>query len=85
VPRRSSDFRLEKLDDEFLLFHPAKAQLLYCNETASLIWQLCDGAHCSSEIISILIEAYPETARAISADVEETLKQFLEYGAIAYA
>ena len=42
-PLRNQDFRLEKMDDELLLFNPKSTNILYLNETASLIWQLCDG------------------------------------------
>ena len=78
------DYRLEKMDDELLLFHPAQTKILYCNESASLIWQLCDGTHTIEEIISILLDAYPDAADVIANDVDATLKQFLEHGAIEY-
>ncbi len=78
------DYRLEKMDDEFLLFDPAQTKILYCNETASLIWQLCDGTRTAQEIITTLSEAYPDAADVIARDVGATLKQFLEHGAIEY-
>jgi hypothetical protein len=83
-PRRMPEYRLEKMDDEMLLLNPAKTKILYCNDTASLIWQLCDGTHSTPEIAAILIDAYPEAADVIAADVEATLKQFLEQAAIEY-
>ena len=72
------------MDDELLLFHPAQTKVLYCNETASLIWQLCDGTHSASEIAALLAEAYPESADAISGDVAATLQRFLKHGALEY-
>lgn len=83
-PRRMSDYRLEKMDEEFLLFDPAQTKILYCNETASLIWQLCDGSRTAQEIIATLSEAYPDAADVIANDVDATLKLFLENGAIEY-
>lgn len=83
-PRRMSDYRLEKMDEEFLLFDPAQTKILYCNETASLIWQLCDGSRTAQEIIVTLSEAYPDAADVIANDVDATLKLFLENGAIEY-
>ncbi len=83
-PRRKPDYRLEKMDDELLLFNPAETKILYCNESASLIWQLCDGTHSASEIVAILTEAYPEAADVIAADVDATLAKFLEQAAIEY-
>ena len=83
-PRRIADYRLEQLDNELLLFHPAQSKVLYCNETASLIWQLCDGQHSTQEIITLLSDSYPESASEIANDVETTLKQFHAQGAIEY-
>lgn len=83
-PRRMPDYRLEKMDDELLLFHPAQTKILYFNESASLIWQLCDGTHSAPEITAILVEAYPDAADAISGDVDTTLNLFHEHGAIEY-
>jgi len=83
-PRRVADYRLEQMDNELLLFHPAQSKVLYCNETASLIWQLCDGRHNTQEIIKLLADSYPESASEIANDVEATLKQFHAHGAIEY-
>lgn len=83
-PRRKPDYRLEMLDDELLLYHAAQTRILYCNESASTIWQLCDGQRTSQEITAILSAAYPEAADRIADDVEETLQQFLQHGAIEF-
>lgn len=83
-PRRKADYRLEKIDDELLLYHPGETKILYCNQTASLIWELCDGQRTVGEIIAALSEAFPEAAESIPADVEATLGQFLEHGAIEW-
>lgn len=83
-PKQRPDFRLEPLDGELLLYHPGQTQIMYCNDTASLVWQLCNGQHSVPEIIKLLSEAYPEAADAIAADVESTLQQFAEHGAIEF-
>ncbi len=83
-PCRKPDYRLEALDGELLLFHPAQGQILYCNESASLIWQLCDGERTEAEIIELLREAYPEAADEIANDVRQTLALFARHGAIEF-
>jgi hypothetical protein len=83
-PRRQPDYCLEAIDNELLLFHPARTQMLYCNETASMIWQLCDGQRTPQEIIALLAEAFPEAADTMADDVEATLKQFSRHGAIEF-
>ncbi len=83
-PRRELDYRLEMIDGEILLFHPGKTTIMYCNQSASLIWRLCDGQHTVQEITSLLGQAFPEAADTIPAEVEATLQQFHKHGAVEY-
>ncbi len=83
-PRRKPDYRLEVIDNELLLFHPAETKILYCNESASLIWQLCDGQRTPQEITALLAAAFPEETEAIVDDVQSTLRQFSQHGAIEF-
>jgi hypothetical protein len=75
---------MERMDNELLLFHPARTKIMYCNETASLIWELIDGERTGQAIIMALQDAYPEAADAIPQDVESTLRLFGENGAIEF-
>jgi len=81
IPHPNTEFSLEEIDDELLLYHPAKTKAVYLNETAALVWQLCDSKRSVSEIISLLEENYPESD-SISNDVEATLKQLADNGAV---
>lgn len=84
IPRRVPGYKMERMDNELLLFHPTQTKIMYCNETASLIWELIDGERTGHAIIVALQEAYPEAADAIARDVEATLKLFSEHGAIEF-
>ena len=84
-PRQKPDYRLEMIDDELLLYHPGKTKILYCSQTASLIWHLCDGQRTGQEIVALLSAAFPEAAETVAADVEATLREFLRHGAIEFA
>jgi hypothetical protein len=84
IPQRQPDYQLEAIDDELLLFHPAQTTILYCNPTASLIWQLCDGQRTIQEIIDLLTAAYPEAKDTLSAETQATLEQFQQQGAIQF-
>lgn len=81
-PHRKTDYRLEQLDNEMVLYHPSVTKILYFNQTASLIWQLCDGERTAEEMISLLSESYPESASEITTDVQSTLQHFEEQGCI---
>jgi len=84
IPRQSQDYRLEQLDDELLLYNPSQTVIMYCNPTASLIWQLCDGQRTIQDIITLLSEAYEQPPEAIRPDVENALQQFEQHQAIEY-
>ncbi len=62
---------------------PRKTKTLYLNETASLVWNLCNGERTSDEICAILREAFPD-ASDVDADVESTLESLLHSRAITY-
>jgi hypothetical protein len=84
-PKQKPDYHLELIDGELLLYHLNETRILYFNETASLIWRLCDGQQSIGEIITLLSEAYPEAAKSMAADVKETIEQFLTAGCIELA
>jgi len=81
-PCRKPGYRLEIIDNELLLFHPTETVIMYCNETASLVWRLCDGERTTQEIIDLLAAAFPEEGDRIAADVESVLTQFSQHSAI---
>jgi hypothetical protein len=83
-PRRKPDYRIEQMDGELLLFHPATNQVMYCNETAAMIWALCDGERTAAEMAELLTSAYPESTAEITRDLEETLARFTAQGAVEY-
>lgn len=83
-PQREPDYQLEQIDDELLLYHPSRTKILYCNQTASLVWQLCDGQRSTQEIIDLLTAAYPEAKDSLPFDTEQTLEEFQEHGAIKF-
>jgi hypothetical protein len=48
---------------------------IYLNETATVIWKLCDGTRSVKEIIDLLVEAFPDAASDVRADVKETIDE----------
>ncbi len=81
-PTQGADCRLERLENEALLFCPATAQTVFLNETAALVWDLCDGARTVGEIVELLRGAYPEAADDLTTDVEQALSRLSDCGAI---
>jgi hypothetical protein len=83
-PWQNPGYRLEMIDHELLLYHPSHTQILYCNQTASLVWHLSDGRRTTREIVELLTQAFPEDAETIPGDVEDTLREFLRLGAVRF-
>lgn len=81
-PCLSPGYHVEILDGELLLFHPAGQTIMHANETAVLVWQLCDGQRSVSDIIQVLAAVYPEDAADIEQDVPQLLAQFAANDAI---
>ncbi len=81
-PKTVTDFQLEEIDGEVLLYSPKATRSIYLNPSASLIWHLCTGEFTTQEIIESLQEQFPEQADTIVDDVNTTLDQFLESQAI---
>lgn len=72
------------LEGELLLFQPAGKIIMHGNETAVLVWQLCDGQRTMTDIVEVLAAAYPEDAADIKRDVPELLAQFAANDAIEW-
>ena len=83
-PRHTPGYQLEQLDGEVLLAQPATTRTIYLNETAFLIWRLCNGQHTTVEITQLLQAAFPDAAATIADDVETTLRHLLESAAIEF-
>lgn len=82
VPRPVDGYRVEEIDGELLLYHPQSTATVYMNNTAALVWQLCDGQRDVAEIVDILAESFPESDSRVDDDVLRALTSFREQGAL---
>ncbi|MCB1842552.1 MAG: PqqD family peptide modification chaperone [Halioglobus sp.] len=83
IPRRSVNWREERLDDELVLHNTDSTQACYLNTTAALVWQLIDGTRDADDIRELLQAAYPD-ADSLREDVTLALSQLLSQRAISY-
>lgn len=84
IPKKAGDYSLQEFEGESLLYSTAHTKTVYLNETASLIWQLCDGSRSVEQLVA-LIESEMESPGAISQDVMSTLTEFKKQGVISLA
>ncbi len=82
IPTPKKGCQLEEFDNELVLYDMQSTQAIYLNETAALVFRLCDGKRTIGEIETLLKEAYPETADAIETDLLSVLNNLAEAGAI---
>jgi hypothetical protein len=80
--QRDATCSLEAFDEEYLLYLPRTEQVVELNETAALVWQLCDGARTVSEITTLVADAFPEERARVTADVETALQALLASGTV---
>ena len=76
------DYHLEEMDGEYLLYHPVKTQAMHLNETASLVWRLCDGQRDVQAIRQLLVGVFPEQGQQVANDVMDALEQLAGRGVI---
>jgi len=81
-PTRREGFLLEVMGDELVIYYPTTEVILALNNSAGLVWILCDGTHTVDEITQVLCSAFPEAKDRIPAEVTETLAQLAENGAV---
>lgn len=82
VPRRRQRYTVEWMDNEALIYRRPANMAIYLNETATVIWQLCDGTRTVKEIIDILVDAFPDAAVDVRADVKETVDELVRNSAL---
>ena len=78
IPHRKQSLQLQEFDGELVLYDLEKMKVIYLSETATLIWQLCDGKRTIDEIVHLLQDAYPDNGGVIETDVESAMAHFTE-------
>jgi hypothetical protein len=84
-PYPSEDYEASVLDGEMILFSSKTEKALYLNAPSKMILELCNGELSVTEIINLLLEAYPEASDELEADVNVTFENLYEGGAILFS
>lgn len=84
IPVRVEHFQLERLDESVLLYHPGLTKTMRLNETAAVLWELCDGEHSVGDIADMLADAYPDQAEVIAEDVSVAVRSLADEGAVRF-
>jgi len=84
IPVQRRSFRVQEMDGETLLYSKVSKRTFYLNESATVIWKLCDGQRSVGEIVELLKETYPDLAEGFEADVSATLDRLMAEGAVRW-
>jgi hypothetical protein len=84
VPRQVTNIEIETFGDGVLLYHQTIREAVYLNNSAAVIWALCDGNNSVADIENILRNAYPEGKDAIQKDIKFTLERLQQNNAIEF-
>jgi hypothetical protein len=81
IPLINNEFQIERFDNEILLYSVTDTKAIYLNETAYLVYGMCNG-QTIGEIIALLETAYPEQQPTIRRDVSAAIEQLAANRAI---
>jgi hypothetical protein len=79
-PNRRTEFEERVVEGEMVIMDKESEQIHQLNQTASFIWQRCDGEHDRQQIAEELAEAFDVDAETAQQDVADTLEKLEEIG-----
>ncbi len=82
IARPIEGIELTEMEGEGILYWREQTKMVYLNETARVIWQLCDGSRAVSEIVDALAAEFPDRQTEVSLQVRETIEQFAAEGVL---
>jgi PqqD family protein of HPr-rel-A system len=81
-PRPSSDVTLERTGREAILYDRANRQVHAVNESAALLFELCDGESSEETVTQKFAAAYGLPVETVEEDVREILGTFRRLGVV---
>ena len=74
-PRRVGRVTQYEIDGEVVLYDPSRDRVHTLNNTAAVIWQLCDGSRTIDELTVEMAELYEVDPGVVELDVPDILEQ----------
>ena len=73
---------MEIMDGETILYEDVTKKMIYLNESATAVFQLCDGQRSVLDIIELLTATYPDASATMSQDVVSVIDYLVQEGAL---
>jgi len=77
-PRRRDRVLVQRAEDQWILLDVESGQYYALDEVSGRIWDLCDGSHSVSAMVSTLCQEYDAPAEAVQEDVLSFLGEMAE-------
>lgn len=84
IPKQVPGVQIETFGDGVLIYKETVREAAYLNNSAAVIWALCDGKNTMAHIESILLQAYPGGKESIRKDINLTLEKLQQKGVIEF-
>jgi pyrroloquinoline quinone biosynthesis protein D len=82
VPKQGFGFFVEEMEGEHLLYRLGAHKAIHLNDTAALIWKLCDGTRTVEDIVHLLGKEYPDMEGQVGHDVRAAISVLEHEGAL---
>ncbi len=81
-PLGKSGIERRQMGSETILYNPQNDKVSLLNETASLVWEMCDGKHTLSDMEAKIRKSFVNIPkdRDVIADIKAALEQFRKDG-----
>ena len=86
IPRQRPGLEVSRDEEgKVILSDSSGSILMYLNNTALVVWQLCDGFRTEDELIDVLRGCFPEADDQLNEDVAAALKRFASHGVLEFS
>jgi pyrroloquinoline quinone biosynthesis protein D len=77
APVHRAGVYFEEMDDEAVVYGRTGKRAIHLNETATVVWKLCDGERTVADIAALLTREYPASADEIAEGVAKAVDQMV--------
>ncbi len=83
IPVQNPNYVLDRQENEYQLLDIDQQTSIFINDSASLIWQLCNGEQTVSQIKAMIKDSYPDMADTIDEGVDQTVEMLESHQALS--
>ncbi len=80
TPLKNQHVIARKIDNEILLLNEENSEIHQLNQTATLIWEFCNGENTIDDIIEALAGTYNVESTKLSDDVDSIINSLKDLG-----